>query len=1091
LLEGFVTFLHNLAADPARPIHTISLLTHSERQQILVDWNKTHTDYPHDQCIHQLIESQAARTPDAIAIVSRDQHLTYHQLNQRANYLANHLRTLGVGPDMLVGICLERSIEMMVGLLAILKAGGAYVPLDPHYPHDRLALMLEDAQVPVLLTTCHLLEHLPKHHSTLICIDEHKDMREPENPVCTTTPDNLAYIIYTSGSTGTPNGVMIAHRGLVNHAIASMRMFELNPSDRMLQFSSISFDAAAEELFPTWITGGTVVLRTEEMLESFASFIDCVAHYGITILDLPTSFWHAWVTHLEQTPVRLPGSLRLVVVGAEKALVERYRTWCTIVGNSVAWLNTYGPTETTITAMAYAPDGSLDRLSDAGRGSGSVPIGRPLDNVQVYVVDSYLQPVPVGLPGELCISGVGLAHGYLKRPTMTEKRFVANPFVAEPDARMYKTGDMVRYLPDGVVEFLGRIDHQVKIRGFRIELAEIEVSLSHHPGVRDVVVLAREETPGQPYLVAYVVPKPGHNLDTPSLRSFLQEKLPDYMVPSAFVLLDELPLTPNKKIDRRALPAPDFTPCDRETYASPYTHMQKVLAGIWSTVFGNVTVGIHDNFFSLGGDSLQAMQLVAIISTEVGQHISVRDIFIYPTIATLAEALEQRLVTLPQPATTKKERDKHPSVNVNQANGSSSPIQTHTSVPYHTSFTVTIERRSLLSLVAAGQMEPVEAVIIGYQPPLELPMACLEQAGVTQDEVIHGWCDDLPVFYQAIDTYLGRIGVINLPRFENQLYTDKETLVPLIIDGLKLARQVGAKVATLANLLPVMTDGGVLLTPAIEHRTDLPLVTNRQGTTAAALVMGMRRILEEANRDMADERVGFLGLGAFATAALRLALTCLPHPQEILLCDPYSPKARLQQLQHELVVDMGFQGSVRIVETPDTHSSDFYDASMMIITSNLPDILDLNRVYPGTLIMEDLISHGSFNTRLAIQRFERDQDILFTTRATDLLVPQAISATRYLPRLAEPVLSEACLRRFALRHPFNITCCMLSGILSVRFEHLRPTIGPVDVDTCIQHYRTLEEQRFRGFDLYCKDYALPEVLIRTFRQQFGKAATYA
>ena len=696
MIGHFQTLLSAIVADPSRHISELPLLTAAERHQLLVEWNNTATDFPTDKLVHQLFEEQAARTPDAVAVTFEGQSLTYRQLNRRANQLARALRRVGVGPETLVGLLVERSADMIVGLLGTLKAGGAYVPLDPHYPAERLAFMLEDAQVPVLLTQAHLrvgagLRPAPTppspweglgegRHLTIICLDSDWEtiaQESDENLDSQITSANLAYVIYTSGSTGIPKGVQIEHRSLLNYVHAAIKAFELGPQDRVLQFASISFDAAAEEIFPTLACGACLVLRNDAMLSSVSTFLETCREQGLTVLDLPTVYWHQMVLDMVAQNLALPPHLRLVIIGGEKALPERLLAWHQAVGTQVRLLNTYGPTEATIVATMWELPATLG--PDAAW--REVPIGRPVANVQTYVLDPHLNPVPIGVPGELYIGGAGLARGYLNRPDLTARSFIQNPF----STRLYKTGDLVRYLADGNLEFLGRVDYQVKVRGYRIELGEIEAILAQHPAVQEAVVVAREDRPGDRRLVAYVVPAHSVSGTTeeaeriePSLpaplpptasrggsetrpyetrpyetrpnetrhllRRFLLDRLPDYMVPAAFVLLDELPLTPSGKVDRQALPPPDSRGgSETRPYVAPRTPTEEKIAAIWADVLNVDRVGVHDSFFDLGGHSLLAIQVLTRLRTAFQVEVPLGRLFETLTVAGLAEVVESLL----------------------------------------------------------------------------------------------------------------------------------------------------------------------------------------------------------------------------------------------------------------------------------------------------------------------------------------------------------------------------------------------------------------------------------------------------------------
>ncbi|MEL7501569.1 MAG: amino acid adenylation domain-containing protein [Cyanobacteria bacterium J06554_6] len=588
-------------------------------------------------CIHAGFEAQVARTPSAIALVAPSETLTYRTLNHRANQLAHHLRSLGIGPDTLVALHLTRSAAMVVAFLAVLKAGGAYVPIDPSYPQARRAYLLNDAQAPVLLTEKGLLASLPAFAGECLCLDRDWAtiaQHPTHNLPIRTTADSLAYVIYTSGSTGNPKGVLIPHRGLVNHARAMAAAFEMQPCvgaaspqpDRMLQFSSMSFDIIIEEVYPTLISGGCLILRTDAVAQSIKAFVEFVQQHQITILNLPTAFWHELVRGMETYP--LPTSVRLVVVGGEKASRAMYACWRELVGERVRWLNTYGPTETTVSATLFDPlAAQFDYTHE------ELPIGRPLPNVTAHILNEQLEPVPLGTGGELYIGGAGLAKGYHRLPAKTAERFVDSPFDA--GQQLYKTGDLVRQRPDGTIEFLGRADFQVKIRGFRIEPGEIEARLEQHPSIAQQIVVAREDTPGKKRLVAYVVPKAGR-ANVQEIRDFLAKSLPEYMIPSAFVVLEDLPLTTNGKVDRRSLPEPAY---EIGTGAAPETELETQLVGIWQEVLSLPAVGVTDNFFELGGYSLLVARFFNQLERELGYSVPYTLLLEVPTIRELAQRL--------------------------------------------------------------------------------------------------------------------------------------------------------------------------------------------------------------------------------------------------------------------------------------------------------------------------------------------------------------------------------------------------------------------------------------------------------------------
>jgi amino acid adenylation domain-containing protein len=762
----FQTLLADIIAHPERRISELQILPPAEQYQLLIDWNNTTATYPENQCFHQLFEAQVEKTPEAIAVVFEKQELSYQALNTQANQLAHHLQTLGVGPEILVGICVERSLEMIIGLLATLKAGGAYVPLDPHYPQERLAFMLADSQVLVLLTQKELLSKLPAHQAQVICLNNEQSRfsnLNTSNLNSDVQPNNLAYVIYTSGSTGKPKGVLVEHRGLTNLAQAQIKSFDVRPGSRVLQLASFSFDASVSEIVMALASGATLCLGTTESLLPGPALVEQLCEQRITHVTFPPA-----------TLAVLPTDNKLlnlahIIVAGDACSPEIAACW----SEGRRFFNAYGPTEDTVCATIFEYTAEYSNLS----------IGRPIGNQHIYILDQQQHPVPIGVPGELYIGGVGLARGYLNRPDLTQDKFIPNPFVefgkhsdqtrGNPSLfkseRLYKTGDLARYLPDGNIEFLGRLDHQVKIRGFRIELGEIENLLSQHPNVQETLVIAREDKPGKQSLVAYFVsdlipqklpyhkeclverngerftfisedisrqgiclqqdkgpilqqgdeirlqlelsneslwlpgkviwsrtswagidftPLTNHeqarlarhfesllaekgllhvvqNLLVGNLRHYLQEKLPHYMVPTHFVLLTAFPLTPNGKIDRNSLPAPEYERSLVKKDFLPQTELENQIAAVWQDVLEINKVGIYDHFFEIGGHSLLIGQVQAKLQDRLGQQISMVDLFENPTIHALAQHLSEKKA-IPLPTQTAAENRAQPTSDSNE-----------------------------------------------------------------------------------------------------------------------------------------------------------------------------------------------------------------------------------------------------------------------------------------------------------------------------------------------------------------------------------------------------------------------------------------
>ncbi|PZV11855.1 MAG: non-ribosomal peptide synthetase [Leptolyngbya sp.] len=623
-MAEFETLLAGIVVNPEQPIWQLPIVS-AAQQQLLQAWNATEVDYPTHQAIHHLFEAQVTKTPDAIALVFENQTLTYRELNTRANQLAHHLQTLGVKPEVLVGICVDRSFDLLVGLLGILKAGGAYVPLDPAYPPERLAIILEDAQATVLLTQAKLAQTLDRQ-AAIVCLDTDWDtiaQQSQENLVNQVAATNLAYVIYTSGSTGRPKGVALEHRNAVAFITWAGTIFPVEKLTGVLASTSICFDLSVFELFFPLTVGGRIILARN-------------------ILHLPTIPAAAEVSLVNTVPSaivellkldRIPASVHTINLAGEplsNKLVQQLYQLETVQ----QVYNLYGPSEDT----TYSTVALMEKDSNQ-----NPTIGRPIHNTQAHILDQHLQPVPIGVPGELHLSGAGLARGYLNRPDLTAERFINQN---SQSIRLYKTGDLVRYLPNGTLEYLGRLDHQVKLRGFRIELGEVEAILSQHPAVQQTVVVVREDMPGNKRLVAYVV---GFTEDgvvnlphISELQAFLKGKLPDYMVPSALVVLDALPLTPNGKTDHKALPMPEMERSDQaEVFVAAKNQLEFQLIQLWEAVLGIKPIGVTDNFFELGGHSLMATSLLAQIERTFNQKLPLATIFQAPTIAQLATILKQ------------------------------------------------------------------------------------------------------------------------------------------------------------------------------------------------------------------------------------------------------------------------------------------------------------------------------------------------------------------------------------------------------------------------------------------------------------------
>jgi amino acid adenylation domain-containing protein len=636
IAEHYLRLLESSADNLNLPITELSLMSTPERQRILLEWNDTKREIPPDAYVHKLFEREAERAPEQIALSFEGQHLSYAKLNRRANQLAHHLRRLGIAADKPVAICLRRSLEMVVGLLGVLKAGGAYVPLDPDSPPERVRFMLEETEASILLTDLlteqSLLHLFKKTRARVITLDvDWPNICESsvDNPAHALSQDNLAYIIYTSGSTGKPKGVMVSHRNLVNAVLGQFAVLQ-EPVGSTLLLMSYFFDGSLLSIFCSLCGGGTLVIPREGHQADPAVVAQLIVEKRIPHIFTVPSFYSLL---LEQAKPGQLQSVRVVHVGAEACTTQLVQRHQQILPQSIL-LNEYGPTETTILCTQYACGSNTTKTS--------VPIGRPTSNAEIYLLDEQLQPVPIGIQGQLYVGGQGVTRGYLNRPQLTAEMFIPHPFSREPGARLYRTGDLARFEADGNILFLGRADQQVKLRGYRIEPGEIESECRECDGVRQAAVVVREDAPGDKRLVAYLVADAEQELTAQALREHLKESLPDYMIPAAFVFLDELPLTRNGKLDRQALPSPAATrPVPSDGFIAPSTELERLLAGLWQEVLGIEQVGLHDNFFDLGGDSLRAALLIHRLKEQLGAFIYVVALFEAPTVAALSAYLTE------------------------------------------------------------------------------------------------------------------------------------------------------------------------------------------------------------------------------------------------------------------------------------------------------------------------------------------------------------------------------------------------------------------------------------------------------------------
>jgi amino acid adenylation domain-containing protein len=1047
MIDRFAMLLKAIAADPARPISRIPILPDDERARLVDTWNATAVDYPRDLLPVQLFERQAARTPDAVAVVGENETLTYAQLNVRANKFAQHLRALGVGIETLVAVSTERTPNMLAAILGIWKAGGAYVPLDPSFPQSRLAYMLQNSEASVLVTERSVRGLLPEYAGHIVMLDDDWaaiEARDSAELPQTAHPENLAYVLYTSGSTGNPKGVEVPHQAVVNFLHSMAKAPGLKAGDGVLAITTLSFDISVLELYLPLTVGARVVLVSRGHSGDGPWLAEHIERSGVTVVQATPATYRLLLAS------GWNGGKRLKLLCGGEALPRDLAQ--TLLERSGELWNVYGPTETTVWS-------TVERIAAL---DGPLSIGRPIDNTQVYLLDDLLELVPTGSPGELWIGGDGVARGYRFREDLTAERFVRDPFRNVIGARIYRTGDVARRLADGRLECLGRVDHQVKVRGFRIELGEIEAVLAEHPSVRTGVVHTVKRG-GDVQLVGYVVPR-GTQPSVEDLQKALRTKLPEYMIPQAFVFLAELPRTPNGKIDRKALPEPDLGG-DRD-YVAPRTATETEMAALWSEVLGVERVGATDDFFRLGGHSLKAAQMNAKIRERFGVVLPLKGVFEDPTVGGVAALVDKLKGGGSSPAAPAAPPQAKPAASAKPA---AETDHTH----------ITVDYRPPLTLFAAGKLAKVDAVALAY-----LPSTILQHTGDAPPEfVVEAATQGLPLVVGVQETSLGRIGGIMLPQFDYQLYQDPQAVVDQTLDALEIAKHLGAKMVSLTGLLPSATEYGRALAAAAAGR-DLPAMTTGHATTTATVVLSIRKALERAGRDLTGEHVAFLGLGSVGMSTLRLMLTVLPHPARISLCDIYSQRERLVALVRELVAGLNFRGRIDILESRKEAPAELYEARVIIGATNVTDVLDIGRLQPGTVVVDDSAPH-CFRTEDAWKRLAEKGDILFTEGGV-LTAPAAIPQTAYVPPVVGQLMNSDPVSMIAQTHPRHITGCILSSVLTLRKPELKATIGLVENAEAELHYRTLGALGYDAGAMHCEGKLLDEAAIETFRKRFGR-----
>ncbi|KAF0247812.1 MAG: amino acid adenylation protein, partial [bacterium] len=797
-------------------------------------------------------------------------------------------------------------------------------------------------------------------------------------PISRVCPDNLAYAIYTSGSTGLPKGTLLAHRGLCSLISTQIAHFQINSNSRLLQTLSISGDASLWEIFAALLSGAALYLADKEQTLPGQELIDLLNKNQITVL-CPA------IRALSAVPEGEIPSLETILAGGETCPPELVARWA----KNHNLYNCYGPTEATVCTTYFKCDVNMSRTP---------PIGKPFANAKVYILDKYLQAVPIGVVGEMYISGIALARGYLNRAELTAEKFIPDPFSQTPSQRMYRTGDLAKYLVDGNIQFLGRADHQIKIRGFRIELDEIEEIIFTHPDVTEAVVIAEEVTPGDKQILAYAVAntlvKESSLVD--ELRSLLKLKLPPFMIPSEIIVLDVFPRLLSGKVDRRSLPIP--TSFSHEVSSLPITGTEKAIASIWKDLLKKEAIDRNDDFFDLGGHSMLMVELASQLKSVLKVNVGLRSLFESSSLTKMASAIDE---VLAKNSNKSDVDDATKGVNVDKRFFEEAAKSL-----------TKIEHREILPLFISGEIAKVDAVAIDY-----LPITFLSDTSLSREQLFSTWFNNKPIISEIREGSLGRLATIMLPRFDLELHANKDSLIKLLVEGLEIAKQIGAKVVSLTGLIPSATNYGQALVDEIKDR-ELPAITTGHAVTTASVIMSIEKILKESGRDIRKERVIFLGLGSIGLTTLRLMLKCLPSPESITLCDIYSKVAMLKELKAQMKEQWGFENEVNIVESSKILPQEIYNGSLIIGATNVENLIEVSKLKAGTMIVDDSAPH-CFDTNLALKRFNQQSDILFTEGGT-LESPKAMTRTIYLPSQASELIDISLLRAMIRMNPSEI-----------------------------------------------------------------------
>ncbi len=1021
--------LRGMVATPDAKISEIQLLDESSQAKTLVTYNDTAKVYQSDALLHELVAASAAERDEDTAIIHGDTHVTYGQLNRRANGVAKRLIEEGVQPGDNVAVMVDRSPAMISALLGVMKAGATYIPLDPDFPSERLTMMLADAKPKALLLSASTKSEVSAGDWAIVDVNSIEGTVDAPS-VSGVDAESLAYIIYTSGSTGTPKGVEIPHRAAVNFLTSMQDTPGITADDKLLAVTTLSFDISLLEMFLPLLSGATVVIAGGEDVKDGRRLANLLQEEDISIMQATPATWQMLLDSGWE------GKSDLRVFCGGEALNRGLAN--TLVNSAKEVWNLYGPTETTVWST----------VQQVTEGEESVSIGKPIANTTIYLLDANHNPVPAGFTGELWIGGDGLARGYRDRPELTAEAF-RDIEIGDQTQRIYRTGDLARWNRDGNLECLGRVDFQVKVRGVRIELGDIEAQMESYAGIKSAVVTKREDLPGGEGLVGYYIPEGDGVADAATLRSYLADKLPASYVPAHFQSMEEFPLTPNKKTDRKRLPMPKLG-SDNSEKVAPRNSTETQLWDIFSANFETEDFGVTDNFFELGGDSLMALRILVEVTDKTGRDVPVEAFLTHPTI-------EQMAVYLDGGA---------------DAAGAGS-VMPEQELDLTKLAHIDIEE-------ASDQLPALDAVALTY-----IPEALAAVSGTDRAEIAERLMGNKPILSNVYTLPEGKIGVIMLPCYETDFFKDLDSVKAPTLAALELAAQSGAKTVSLTGVIPMATDHGREIEKWIAGRADLPAITTGDATRSATIVKSVEGILAKTDRQMSGETLAVAGLGSIGFGTLQLMLEVLDHPEKIILCDPYQTDDAMARFRDD-IRSQGYQGEVDIVKNGGALPPEFYEGSLVVASSNLPGSLNVDLLKPGALVV-DYSFPPVFKIEQAVQRLTTKGDILFTTGG-ELNMPAVVSETVYLPEGIEDLGEsgqEGFLKFLAARDAHEITGCVLVSLLTGQDAKVKATLGPVTREDTVAHYQHLAKQGVTPAKLQMAGFFLPEEKIQSFK---GKSA---